>query len=172
VRRPTRDDLIAARGRRIPDVIGPDLAVYSAAIGHHFGRPGNRFWLALHAAHLTDRVLSPHEDRELLSYGLGVTNLVDGATARADELTAEQLRTGARRLVTKVRRFRPRVVAILGVSAYRIAFDEPRAVIGARSDRIGASQVWVLPNPSGLNAHYQLPDLARCYREMAHYRND
>jgi TDG/mug DNA glycosylase family protein len=166
---PTRADLLAARGRGLPDVLGPGLAVvlcginpglYSAATGHHFARPGNRFWPALHRGGLTPRQLAPAEQAELLSYGLGITNLVDRATARADELTAEDLRAGAALLAGKVRRFRVGCVAVLGVTAYRTAFGRPQATVGRQEAFIAGARAWVLPNPSGLNAHYTLDALA------------
>jgi TDG/mug DNA glycosylase family protein len=169
---PTRAELIAAHGKRIRDVIGPDLRVlfcginpglYSGAVGHHFARPGNRFWPALHGGGFTERVLSPFEERELLKLELGITNIVNHATAVASELKAEDLIAGGHRLVRKVRRFRPAVVAFLGVEAYRTAFGRKRATIGRQGERIGESTIWILPNPSGLNAHYQLPDLARLF---------
>jgi TDG/mug DNA glycosylase family protein len=156
----------------LPDVIVPDLDVLfcginpslvSAARGHHFARPGNRFWPALHLAGLTPRRLAPDEDRELLRYGLGVTNLVDRPTRAAAELTSEELRAGATALADLVREYRPRVLAILGVTAWRSAFDRPRAGIGLQPERVGGTATWVVPNPSGLNAHFQLPDLARLY---------
>ena len=167
--RPTKEQLEAARGRRIADVIAPDLAVlfcginpglYSGAVGHHFARPGNRFWPALHAGGFTPRLLTPYDERELLGLGLGITNLVNRTTARADELTAEELRRGAAALRRKVLRHRPRVLAVLGLSAYRIAFGRPGSGVGPQEQAIGSTRVWLLPNPSGLNAHYQLPDLA------------
>ncbi|MPY98309.1 MAG: G/U mismatch-specific DNA glycosylase [Actinophytocola sp.] len=167
--RPTRADLAAARDRTIPDVIAEDLRVmfcginpslYSGATGHHFARPGNRFWPALHRAGFTPRQLHPSEQDELLRYGLGVTNLLRRATARADELTNDELREGSQRLASLVRRYRPRAVAVVGVTAYRSAFDRPRAVVGQQPEDIEDAVLWVLPNPSGLNAHYQLPDLA------------
>jgi TDG/mug DNA glycosylase family protein len=175
VRKPTRADLAAARGCSIPDVIGPGLRVlfsginpslYSAAVGHHFARPGNRFWPALHAAGFTDRVLSPFDDATLLDRGYGLTNLVRRATATADELTAAELAAGGRALARKVRRYRPAAVALLGVTAYRMAFARPRAVLGRQPEPLAGATVWVLPNPSGLNAHYQLADLARRYADM------
>ncbi len=174
-RRPTPAEIAAARGRTVPDIIGPGLKVlfvginpslYSAAVGHHFARPGNRFWPALHAAGFTDRLLHPSEGRLLLKSGYGITNIADPATATADELSDEQLRDGARRLVRKVRRHRPAVVAFLGVTAYRTAFDRPKAKLGQQAERFGESAVWVLPNPSGLNAHYQLAGLAKLYGEL------
>jgi TDG/mug DNA glycosylase family protein len=178
-RRPTRAELEAARGRPIPDVVAPGLRVlfcginpslYSAAVGHHFARPGNRFWPALHGAGFTGRLLSPFEDRRLLDAGLGCTNLVERATARADELEPVELREGAGRLRGLVQRHRPGWLAVLGFGAYRAAFGRPGAAAGPQPDRIGATAVWLLPNPSGLNAHHQLPDLVAAYgrlREVA-----
>jgi TDG/mug DNA glycosylase family protein len=174
--RPTRADLLAARGATIPDVIGPGLAVlfcginpslYSAAVGHHFARPGNRFWKALHLAGFTDRVLSPFEDRLLAAHGLGLTNLVDRATATAAELGKAELRAGARRLEVKAARWKPAFVAVVGVSAYRIGFERPGVALGPASEPAGGCPVWILPNPSGLNAHYQLDALAEAYRALA-----
>jgi TDG/mug DNA glycosylase family protein len=174
-RRPTRQQIEAARGGAVPDVIGPGLDVlfcginpslYSAAVGHHFARPGNRFWRTLHGAGFTSRELSPFEDQALLAHRLGCTNLVERATARADELSEAELRAGGERLAARLKAMRPGWLAVLGVSAYRIAFAEPRAAPGPRPVRIGGVAVWVLPNPSGLNAHYQLPDLVRAYAEL------
>lgn len=166
--RPTRADLEAARERTIPDIVAPGIDVlfcginpglYSGATGHHFARPGNRFWPALHLSGFTPRLLRPSEQDELPARGLGVTNLVARTTARADELTRDELVEGARRLESLVLRYRPRVVAVVGVSAYRVAFGRPRASVGRQQERIGDAVLWVLPNPSGLNAHYQLPAL-------------
>lgn len=168
-RRPTRDELRRAYGATVPDVIAPGLRVlfcginpslYSAVVGHHFARPGNRFWPALFAAGLTPRQLAPEEDGLLLDFGCGITNVVDRATARADELTTAELVAGAEQLTAKVERYAPRILAVLGISAWRAAFNEPKAALGPRERTIGASRIWVLPNPSGLNAHYQLDDLA------------
>jgi double-stranded uracil-DNA glycosylase len=173
--RPTPADLAAAAGRRVPDVLAPGLRVlfcginpglWSAAVGHHFARPGNRFWKALHRGGFTDRLLAPDEEPELLRRGLGITNLVDRATAGATDLTAEELRAGGRRLAAKVHSARPGVVAVLGVGAYRTAFARPRATVGTQPDPIGGAPVWVLPNPSGRAAHYQLPDLAEAFAEL------
>lgn len=173
--RPTRAELEAARAKTVRDVIAPGLRVlfcginpglYTAAIGHHFGRPGNRFWPALHAAGITPRLFSPYEERELLALGYGITNLVARATARADELTADELARGARRLRAKAGRYAPRCVAVLGVTAYRQAFGQPRAGLGRQPERLGPSVVWVLPNPSGLNAHFQVADLGRLFAEV------
>ena len=159
-------------GKPLPDVVAPGLDVLfcginpsltSAARGHHFARPGNRFWPALHLAGLTPRLLAPDEDRQLLTYGLGVTNVVARPTRTAAELDADELRAGAVALTTLVERWRPRVLAVLGVTAWRVAFDRPRAGLGRQPEAVGAAETWVVPNPSGLNAHYQLPDLARIY---------
>jgi len=173
--KPTRAEILAAQGRTVPDIIEPGLrllfcginpGLYSGAVGHHFARPGNRFWPALHAAELTPRVLSPFEERDLLALGCGITNVVERATAAADELTADELRQGARRLALKVKRYRPRCLAVLGISAYRTAFERPKAVLGKQAEAIGDTIIWVLPNPSGLNAHYTLPALSRVFREL------
>jgi TDG/mug DNA glycosylase family protein len=175
IKRPTRADLEAARNRTVPDVIAPGLTVlfcginpglYTAAIGHHFGRPGNRFWPALFAAGFTPRLLQPAEERELLPLGYGITNVVARATATAAELSVAELMAGGQQLRAKVKRFRPRFLAVLGVGAYRVAFGKPHAKLGLQDEPIGATRVWVLPNPSGLNAHYQAADLARLFREL------
>ena len=152
----------------IPDVIGPDLRVlfcginpgrYSEATGHHFARPGNRFWPALHRSGFTPRQLHPAEQLTLLSYGLGITNIVPRASARADELTPEELVAGGKALVAKTRRRKPRWLAVLGVTAYRTAFGTKNVHSGRQPNRIGATALWILPNPSGLNAHYTLDAL-------------
>jgi TDG/mug DNA glycosylase family protein len=168
-RRPTKADLLAAVDRTIPDVIGPDLRVlfsginpglYSAATGWHFARPGNRFWPALHLSGFTDRQLHPSEQDALLAAGLGITNLVARPSARADELTAVELVEGAEILAAKAARWRPRWVAVVGVTAYRTAFARRAAVVGPQPERLGPAGLWVLPNPSGLNAHFPLDRLA------------
>lgn len=173
--KPTQQQLAAARGKTVPDVIAPGLKVlfcginpglYSGAVGHHFARPGNRFWPALQAAGFSERLLSPFEEQRLLEWGYGITNLVDGATATADELTSAELVSGACRLERKVRRHRPAYLALLGLTAYRTAFQCKGAALGLQPHRLGGSLVWILPNPSGLNAHYQLPDLARLFAEL------
>ena len=175
LRRPTRAELLAATHRTVPDVIAPGLAVlfcginpglYSAYHGHHFAGPGNRFWPALHAAGFTSRVLAPHEEGELLARGCGVTNVVARTTATAAELAPAELADGGRLLAAKVRRYAPRMLAVLGVGAYRTAFSAPKAALGRQPTTLGETTVWVLPNPSGLNAHYQLPDLARMLAEV------
>jgi double-stranded uracil-DNA glycosylase len=174
-RRPTKADLAAAAGRTVPDVIGPGLCIlfcginpglYSGAVGQHFARPGNRFWPALHAAGLTPRLLSPYEERELLALRYGITNIVEYATATAAELPVSDLVRGAKALDTKVRRFRPRLLAVLGVTAYRTAFGRPKATLGRQPETIGGTAIWVLPNPSGLNAHYTPTSLAPLFRAV------
>ncbi|MBC6459188.1 G/U mismatch-specific DNA glycosylase [Actinomadura sp. HBU206391] len=170
--KPTADQVRDARGRAIGDVLPPagtslrvlfcgiNPGLYSGATGHHFARPGNRFWPALHRSGFTDRLLAPYEQELLPSYGLGITNLVDRATARADELSGEELREGGERLRTLVERHRPRYVGIAGVTAYRAAFGRPRAAIGPQPEGFGAAGLWVLPNPSGLNASWTLDRIA------------
>lgn len=173
--RPTRQQIAAAHGRKVPDVIAEGLDVlfcginpglYSGAVGHHFARPGNRFWKALDGAGFTDRVLSPFQERDLLSRGLGITNLVERATAGAEELSGEELAEGAGRLEKKVCRFRPRFVAFLGLSAYRSSFGRRAATRGPQPETICGSRVWLLPNPSGRSAFYQLPALVSAFREL------
>jgi double-stranded uracil-DNA glycosylase len=174
-RRPRPSEIAAARDGTIEDVIAPGLGVlfcginpslYSAAVGHHFARPGNRFRPALHLAGFTPRLLSPFEDETAPQYGLGVTNLVARATASAQELSREELREGARALADKVVRYAPGVLAVAGIDAYRHAFEQPRATIGPQGQAVGGRPVWVVPNPSGLNAHYQLADLAAEFRRL------
>ena len=173
--RPSTQQIESAYGARVSDVIDEDLRVlfcginpslYSGAVGHHFARPGNRFWKALHGAGFTDRLLWPFEEQELIGYGLGVTNLVRRATRAADELTVEELRRGAKRLSRTVCRYRPAFVALLGVAAFRTAFSRPAAEVGPRPETICGSRVWLLPNPSGLNAHYQLPELVKEFADL------
>jgi len=173
--RPSAADLAAARDRRIRDVIAPGLAVlfcginpslYSAATGHHFARPGNRFWPVLQRAGFTPRVFAPAEQAQLVGHGVGITNLVARATATAAELAPAELAAGRRRLTAKVRRVKPRLVAVLGIDAYRQAFGRPRAGLGRQPETLAGRPLWVLPNPSGLNAHYQLDDLAKLYRSL------
>lgn len=173
--KPTREQLLAATDKTVRDVIAPDLRVlfcginpglYTAAVGHHFARPGNRFWPTLHAAGFTDRRLSAFDERELLKSGYGITNVVLRATTTADQLTKEEIIAGGERLKAKVLRYRPRVLAVLGVGAYRTAFSQPKASTGRQQETIGETIVWVLPNPSGLNANYQAADLARLFREL------
>jgi TDG/mug DNA glycosylase family protein len=176
--KPTKAQLLAASEKTVADVIAPDLLVlfcginpglYTAAVGHHFARPGNRFWPALHAGGFTERVLSPFDERELLKSGYGITNVVPRTTATADSLTKEEIVAGGEELRRKVLRYRPKVLALLGVGAYRTAFNQPKAVVGRQTEMIGGTIVWVLPNPSGLNAHYQAGELARLFSELKEF---
>nr|WP_290227959.1 G/U mismatch-specific DNA glycosylase [Trichocoleus desertorum] len=175
LRRPTKEEIQAAIGTTVSDTIAPNLKVlfcginpslYSAVVGHHFARPGNRFWPTLHQAGFTDRLFDPAEDRDLLNLGYGITNVVDRATATADELSKQELLIGGQNLATKVEQYRPRCLAVLGIGAYRTAFSKPKAVVGRQEETLHNAIVWVLPNPSGLNAHYQLKDLAEVFREL------
>jgi TDG/mug DNA glycosylase family protein len=171
-------DLAAARNRTVPDVLplpgallqvlfcGINPSLYSAATGWHFARPGNRFWPALHLSGFTSRRLAPSEQHLLPGYGLGITNLVARATAQASELEAAELRDGGERLLALVTEHRPRILAIAGVTAYRTAFGHPRAAIGPQPDPLGGSRVWVLPNPSGLNALWTTPKLTEAFRDL------
>jgi TDG/mug DNA glycosylase family protein len=173
--RPTPAELRAARNKRVPDVIALRLKVlfvginpglYSAAVRHHFARPGNRFWPALQRAGLTPRLFTPWEERELLKSGIGITNIVNRATAAASELSKKELAAGGRRLAAKIKGLKPHVVAFLGIDAYRTAFGVRQVHIGLQPDAIGSARIWVLPNPSGLNAHYQLKEFARLFRHL------
>ena len=170
--KPTRAELQAAASKTVPDVIAPGLRVlfcginpglYSAAIGHHFGRPGNRFWPALYAGGFTPRLFSPYEEYELLNLGLGIVSLVDRASLAADELTTEELVAGAQRLAVKVAQFQPHWVAILTIGLYRRAFGRPQAQLGPQPEMIVGSRLWLLPNPSGLNAHYSPMALGKLF---------
>ena len=173
--RPTRAEVAAAYGRTIPDVSADGLRVlfaginpslYSAATGYHFARPGNRFWPALHRSGFTDRQLRPCEQREILRAGLGITNVVARATARAGELSDDELRDGGRVLAATVARVRPRWLGVLGVTAYRIAFGRPDAAVGPQDGTLEGAGLWVLPNPSGLNASWTTPRLVAAFREL------
>ena len=173
--RPTRAEISAAAGKTVPEVIAPGLkalfcginpGLYTSAISHNFGRPGNRYWPALYAAGITPRLFSPYDERELLKYGYGITNIVTRATAAADELSREELVKGGQALVERVQQYAPRYLAFLGVTAYRYAFNRPGAKMGPQEETIGTTRLWVLPNPSGLNAHYQPADLARLFAEL------
>ncbi|MFD7642153.1 G/U mismatch-specific DNA glycosylase [Kitasatospora sp. NPDC059795] len=173
--RPTPEQLAAAQDTTIPDVSGPGLTVlfcginpglWSGATGHHFARPGNRFWPALHRSGFTPRQLGPEEQDELLALGLGITNVVARTTAKAAELTAEEYRAGGEALAARVRRLRPRALAVLGIGAYRAAFGRPKAAVGRQPEGIGDTEVWLLPNPSGLNAHYTLDGIAAEFRTL------
>lgn len=175
VKKPTPDDLRDAADRAIPDTVAPGLrllfvginpGLYSGATGHHFARPGNRFWPTLHGAGFTPRRLAPDETDELLALGIGITNIVNRTTATAVELTRDELRAGAERLRETVARYRPQTVAVLGVTAYRTAFDQPKAVLGRQPAALEGAELWLLPNPSGLNAHYQLPVLIEVFGRL------
>ncbi|GAB3351981.1 G/U mismatch-specific DNA glycosylase [Amycolatopsis echigonensis] len=167
--KPTKAEQAAAHGTTIPDVLAPNLNVlfcginpglYSGALGLHFARPGNRFWPALYASGFTPRLLDPSEQDELLDLGLGITNVVARTTARADELTDDELREGGQILAKKVEKYRPRWLAVVGITAYRVAFGDRRAAVGPQDRTIGTTRVWLLPNPSGLNAHWTPKTLA------------
>lgn len=165
----------AARDRLVPDVVAGGLRVLfcginpglmTAATGHHFARPGNRFWPVLHLSGFTPRLLRPAEQAELLAYGLGITNVVARATARADELSAEEYHEGGRLLTEKVTRLAPRWLAVVGVTAYRAAFEDRKAAVGPQERVIGRTRVWVLPNPSGLNAHWTAATMAEEFARL------
>ncbi|MGW6922124.1 G/U mismatch-specific DNA glycosylase [Streptomyces sp. NPDC054950] len=171
----TQAELEAARDRLVPDLVAGGLRVLfcginpglmTAATGHHFARPGNRFWPVLHLSGFTPRLLKPAEQQELLSYGLGITNVVARATARADELTAREYQDGGRLLAQKVTRLKPRWLAVVGVTAYRAAFDDRKAAVGPQERVIGDTRVWVLPNPSGLNAHWTAATMAEEFARL------
>ncbi len=147
---------------------GINPGLYSGATGYHFARPGNRFWPALHASGFTPRRFDPSEQDELLALGLGITNVVNRATARADELTADELRAGGVRLAEKAAEYRPRWLAVVGITAYRTAFGRPAATVGRQSHSLGETRVWVLPNPSGLNAHWTPTTLAEAFAHLRH----
>lgn len=173
--KPTKAQVLAAHDKLVPDLVAKDLIVlfaginpglYTAAIGRHFGRPGNRFWPALHDSGFTPRLFSPFESSLLLDLGFGITNVVPRATARADELTDDELRAGGKRLAAKVRRLRPTVVAFVGIGPYRLVSGNKAARVGLQEELFGGSHAWVLPNPSGLNAHYQPAALAKLFGEL------
>jgi TDG/mug DNA glycosylase family protein len=173
--KPTQAQLLAARNKRVPDLIAKDLIVlfvginpglYTAAIRRHFGRPGNRFWPALYDGGFTPRHFSPFESALLLDLKFGITNVVGRATARADELTDDELRAGGKRLEAKVKRWRPTVVAFVGIGPYRIISGIKDARVGRQKNTFGGSHAWVLPNPSGLNAHYQPAALAQLFGDL------
>jgi TDG/mug DNA glycosylase family protein len=178
----TRAELDAFRGTRVPDLlsertrllfVGINPGLWTAAVQAHFAKRGNRFYPALYRAGVTDRLIDasagyrPEDLQHLTDRGVGITNVVPIATARADELTPDQLVSGGRALVRRVGRISPTVVAVLGLTAYRTAFARPRAVAGRQDETLGGAELWVAPNPSGLNAHAQVADLAAAYREIA-----
>ncbi len=177
-RTPNRQELLAAAGKRVPDIIGPGLRIlfcginpglYSGFTGHSFAHPGNRFWSTLHAAGFTPTRLRADQERALLELGYGMTKFVQRATATAAELSADEFVAGARQVVRKIRRYKPRVLAVLGLGAYRAAFQRPRAVVGLQPERIGTTHIWLLPNPSGLNAHHKPADFVRLFKDLREY---
>jgi TDG/mug DNA glycosylase family protein len=173
--KPSKEELRDAVNRTTEDLIDDNLKVlfcginpglWSAATGFHFARPGNRFWKVLYLAGFTERILHPSEEHELLERGYGITSFCRRATARADELTTEEFIEGGKLLIKKLERFRPQTLAVLGITAYRTAFRQPKAKLGLQAETLAGTPVWVLPNPSGLNAHYQADDLAALFREL------
>lgn len=173
--KPNTQELQKAEGKIVSDLIAPDLKVllvginpglYSGATGYHFARPGNRFWPALYLAGITPRQLHPSEEAELLARGYGITAMVRRATATAQELRPEEYRAGARDLAEKVRIYRPKLVCFMGIGAYRTGFERPKAQLGRQDDTIAGTPIWVLPNPSGLNAHFTVSDFGRMLAEV------
>jgi TDG/mug DNA glycosylase family protein len=173
--KPTKEDLADALNRTVPDLIAPGLKVlfcginpgiWSGATGLHFARPGNRFWKVLHLAGFTPRLFDPAEEDQLLEHGCGITCFVDRTTARADELSKAEFEEGGERLVEKITVYRPEVLAVLGIGAYKAAFGKKTAAIGPQEEMIAETSVWLLPNPSGLNANYQLPALVELFSDL------
>lgn len=173
--KPSKEDLRDAVNRTTEDLIDYNLKIlfcginpglWSGATGFHFARPGNRFWKVLHLAGFTDRILHPSEEDELLERGYGITSFCKRTTARADELTTEEFIEGGQHLVKKLEKYHPKMLAVLGITAYRTAFQKPKAKLGLQDEQIAGVPVWLLPNPSGLNAHYQAADLARLFGEL------
>lgn len=179
--RPTREELLEAANQTMPDILAPNLrvafcginpSVYSVVVGHHFARPGNRFWPALFASGWTPTRFHPTQDCELLGLGLGITNVVARSSVAAAEVSPEEYAEGGRLLRAKMGELKPGVLAVLGIGAYRVAFNQPKATLGLQDERIGDTHLWVLPNPSGLNAHYHPPHLARLFRELREWVED
>lgn len=177
---PTKEQLAKATRKRVPDLIARELDVlfcginpglYSAAVGHHFAGPGSRFWITLRDSKVTPRLYSAFEEDQLLELGYGITNLVPRASAMADQLSIEELRSGGRRLRKLVLHYQPRFLAVLGFVAYRTAFKQPKAQGGLQPESIGATKVWLLPNPSGLNAHHQDAGLVKLFSEFREAAN-
>jgi double-stranded uracil-DNA glycosylase len=173
--KPTKEDLREAVHGTTEDLIDYDLKVlfcginpglYSAATGFHFARPGNRFWKVLHLSGFTERQLHPSEEFELLELGYGITSFVKRTTARADELTTEEYVAGGAALLRKLKKYKPKNLAVLGIGAYRTAFAKPKAIVGLQEEKIGGANVWLLPNPSGLNANYQINDFVKLFGEL------
>lgn len=181
MKKPTREELLEAANQTMPDILAPNLrvvfcginpSVYSVVVGHHFARPGNRFWPALFAAGWTPTRFHPTQDRELLGLGLGITNVVARSSVAAAEVSPQEFDEGGRILRAKMQTLKPQVLAVLGIGAYRTAFKQPKAMPGLQEQTIGGTRVWVLPNPSGLNAHYHPPDLARLFLELREWVED
>src|SRR5437868_1658490 len=173
--KPTKEDLADALNRTVPDLIAPNLKVlfcginpgiYSGATGLHFARPGNRFWKVLHLAGFTDRQLDPSEEDQLLVRGYGITCFVERTTARADELAKEEFVRGGIRLLKKLEIYKPQILAVVGIGAYRTAFQRPKAVVGLQDETFCDTRIWLLPNPSGLNANYQLPEMVTLFADL------
>jgi TDG/mug DNA glycosylase family protein len=173
--KPTKEDLLQAASRTTPDLIEPNLKVlfcginpglYSAATGHNFARPGNRFWKVLYRAGFTPHQFHPSEELQLLPLGYGITNFCKRTTASAAELSKEELIAGGKDLIKRVEKYKPHFLAILGIGAYRTAFNRPKAKMGLQAEKIEKTKIWILPSPSGLNAHYQLPDLIELFAEL------
>lgn len=175
MKKPTKEDLRDAINRTTEDLIDYNLKVlfcginpgiYSGATGFHFARPGNRFWKALYLAGYTDRQLKPHEEEEFLELGYGITSFCKRTTARADELSKHEIIEGGKNLIRKVEKYKPENLAVLGLGAYRMAFQKPKAKVGLQDEKIGKTHIWLLPNTSGLNAHYKLEDFAELFRQV------
>ena len=175
INRPTKEEIVASVDKTVPDVIAPNLKVlfcginpglYTAAIGHHFGRPGNRFWKAMFEAGFTDHLFDPSEEQKLLEKGYGITNIVSRSTLAAADLSNSELITGGENLKEKVLVYKPKFLAVLGIQAYRTVFHQSRATLGKQDETIGDTKIWVLPNPSGLNAHYTPKQLARLFEQL------
>lgn len=173
--KPTKEDMLDAVNRTVPDLIAPGLDVlfcginpglYSGATGRHFAKPGNRFWKVLHLSGFTGRLLHPSEEEDLLASGCGVICFCHRTTARADELTRGEIVKGGQEVVAKVEKFKPKILAVLGLGAYRTAYNNKDAKLGLQDEKIGETLVWLLPNPSGLNAHYQLADFVELFTEL------
>lgn len=173
--KPTKEDLRDAVNRKVDDLIDHNLKIlfcginpglYSGATGFHFARPGNRFWKVLHLAGFTDRQLDPSEEQELLENGYGITCFVERTTARADEIDKREFMEGGKKVEKKIKKYKPKILAVLGIGAYRSAFNKPKVKIGRQDEKIGDTQVWLLPNPSGLNANYQIKDFVELFKEL------
>lgn len=175
MKKPTKEQLLRAKGIKMKDILAPNLKIlfcginpglYSAATGHHFARPGNKFWKALFLSGLTDHLYSPEEDINLIEKGMGITNFVNKATVSAEELSLDDFKKGTKVLEEKVNRYEPRYLVFLGIGAYRLAFSRPKAKLGLQKEEIGETKLWVMPNPSGLNAHFQVDTLADMFKQL------